>query len=77
MAQECVFGKKKSILLRRPVEQNDKGISQNTCTGVLYWNLQRNDTIDQDGQRISYLYDFALLDKYSMFCYSKYLFLFS
>jgi len=29
----------KSILLRGPVEQNDKGISQNTRTGVLYRNL--------------------------------------
>lgn len=32
---------------------------------------KRNDPINQDTQRGSYPYDFALLDKYNLFCYSK------
>ncbi|KAF7800475.1 Acetyl-coenzyme A carboxylase carboxyl transferase subunit beta, chloroplastic [Senna tora] len=38
-----------------------------------YRNLQRNDPIDQDAQRRSYPYDFALLDKYNLFRYFKWL----
>ncbi|KAJ6894047.1 hypothetical protein NC652_027960 [Populus alba x Populus x berolinensis] len=43
----------------------------------MYWNQQRKDLIDQDAQRRSYRYDFALLDKYNFIHYSKWLFLFS
>nr|YP_009724516.1 chloroplast envelope membrane protein [Vachellia nilotica]QGT77153.1 chloroplast envelope membrane protein [Vachellia nilotica] len=53
---------------------NDKGIPGNTSTKPSYRNLQRNDPIDQDAQRRSYSYDFALLDKYNLFPYFKWLF---
>ena len=47
---------------------------ENTSTKASYGNSQRNDPIDQDVQWGSYPYDFALLNKYNMFRYSKWLF---
>ena len=50
--------------------RNDKGIPGNTSRKASYWNLLRNNPIDQDAQWRLYPYDFALLDKYDLFCYS-------
>lgn len=58
------------------VRQNDKGIPKNTSIKALYRNPQRNDPINQDVQWGFYLYDFALLNKYNTFRYSKWLFYF-
>ncbi|KAF5793724.1 putative chloroplast envelope membrane protein, CemA [Helianthus annuus] len=42
-----------------------------TSTKPSHRNSQRNNLINQDTQQESSSYDFALLDKYSMFHYSK------